>query len=130
VTGVAARSPLAVAPGVHAFTEGAIIDTLARHGERLGAVTRIDAGDPDALRDWARAEGLAQIVHPWIPVGPAADTARPLLAAAQDAGIGVVPLLRPYDAASRPHATAGFFRFRETIPRLVTELSLAPDRAA
>jgi deoxyribodipyrimidine photo-lyase len=130
VTGVAARSPLAVAPGVLAFTEGAIADTRARHGDRLGEVTRIDAADPEALRDWARTNGLAQIVHPWIPVGPAADTARPLLAAAGDAGIGVVPLLRPYDAASRPHATAGFFRFREAIPRLVAELSLAPDRAA
>jgi deoxyribodipyrimidine photo-lyase len=130
LTGVAARSPLAVSAAVHAFTEGAIIDALSRHGDRLGAVTRIDAADPAALQLWARDIGLAQIVHPWIPVGPAADTARPLLAGAAEAEIGVVPLLRPYDAASWPHATAGFFRFREAIPRLVADLALAPDRAA
>jgi deoxyribodipyrimidine photo-lyase len=130
VTGVAARSPLAVSPAVHAFTDGAIADALTRHRDRLGPVTRIDAADAGALRDWARGNGLAQIAHPWIPTGPASDTVQPLLGAAGTDGIAVVPLLRAYDAACWPHATAGFFRFREAIPRLLADLSLSPDRAA
>jgi deoxyribodipyrimidine photo-lyase len=130
VTGVAARSPLTVSPAVHAFTDGAVGDTLARHGDRLGPVARIDAAEAGALRDWARGNGLAQIVHPYVPAGPAADTAQPLLDAARTGGLAVVPLLRAYDAACWPHATAGFFRFREAIPRLLADLSLSPDRAA
>jgi deoxyribodipyrimidine photo-lyase len=131
VPGVFARSPLAVAPAVVAFTDGAIADATARHSGALGPVTRFVAAPArSALVDWARARGIGQIVMPYVPVGPAADTLAPLIAAARAANLPLVEVLRPYDAAAWPHATAGFFRFREMIPQLVKELGLASGRAA
>ncbi|MGI1663126.1 FAD-binding domain-containing protein [Palleronia sp. KMU-117] len=126
VPGVGSRSPLAVAPRVESFTRGAIADALSRHAAQLGEVTVLEAAEPSALSDWARAQNLDQIVLPHVPTGPAADRLAPLLAEARGRGLDVVRVLRPYDAAAWPHATAGFFRFREAIPRLIDDLGLAP----
>lgn len=126
VPGVHSRSPLSVAPMVERFTEGAIADALSRHGALLGDVTTLPDPGNTALADWAAARDLDQIILPHVPTGPAADRLAPLLADAQARGISVVRTMRRYDAAAWPHATAGFFRFREAIPRLLDDLGLAP----
>jgi deoxyribodipyrimidine photo-lyase len=122
-----ARSPLAVAPQVAAFTAEAARDALARLDLPAGPV----ATGPDAARrivDWARAEGLAQVVAPHAPVGPTAAALDALAAALAAQGIRLVRPLRGWDARAWPHATHGFFRFRERIPALVA--ALASERAA
>jgi deoxyribodipyrimidine photo-lyase len=126
VPGVRSRSPLAVAPMVEDFTRGAIADALSRHGALLGEVTVLEASAATALADWAGARGIDQIVLPYVPAGPAADRLATLLAEARARGLSIAQVLRPYDAAAWPHATAGFFRFREAIPRLIDDLGLAP----
>jgi deoxyribodipyrimidine photo-lyase len=105
----ARRSPLAVSPGVIAFTEGAARDAVARHAERLGPVTW--ATTPEDAARWAAA--FEQIVTPYAPTGPAREALDPLPA---------LHLLRRFDAMCWPHATAGFFKFKDRIPAFVAEL--------
>jgi len=130
ILGVAARSPLAVAPAVNAFTDGAIADAVTRHRADLGELTMPGPDVEWSVADWARSHAIAQIVLPHVPVGPAADRLAPILAEAEAAKVRVARVLRPYDAAAWPHATAGFFRFRGEIPRLIADLGPAPGRAA
>ena len=106
-------SPLAVAPMVTEWEEAAARDMTARWADRLGDIPRIDD-----VAGWARAHDLEQIVTPYAPVGPEADA---LVRAERDLGPGIrlVRLRRAFDDAAWPHATHGFFRFRERIPELV-----------
>jgi len=109
----AARSQLHVAQGVHDFVSGALDDTAAR----LGGADRLDG--PDAIAGWAARERLDHIVTPWLPTGPTPDALRPALA---DAGVPVHQIRRAYDSAAWPYATAGFFKFKDKIPKLIGQL--------
>jgi deoxyribodipyrimidine photo-lyase len=104
---------------VHDFTAALIADMTARE-PRLGPVTPV-AGTADILR-WATRANLAEVIAPHIPTGPAKDATEGLARALSDAGIRLTRPLRPYDAAAWPHATHGFFRFREAIPRLLGDI--------
>ncbi|MEO1453127.1 MAG: FAD-binding domain-containing protein [Pseudomonadota bacterium] len=114
------RSPLAVAQSVQEFTDGAMTDCAARFGAQLGPVTG-PVGDPQAVARWARDLGLQQIVVPYPPVGPAAERLD-AVASALKSDVSVVRMLRPYDALCWPAATAGFFKFKEKIPRFIGEI--------
>jgi deoxyribodipyrimidine photo-lyase len=114
----AARSPLLVAPMVGDFTAALIADMAARDASRLGPVTSV-AGTDDILH-WARTAGLATVIAPHVPVGPAADATAGLALALAQSGIRLIRPLRPFDAAAWPQAGQGFFRFREAIPDLLT----------
>jgi deoxyribodipyrimidine photo-lyase len=107
----AGLSPLMPAPHLRDHVRGAMEDTAARWGARLGPVTWLAGAEE--IADWAAREGLAQIVTPWPCTGPAAEAL---------AGTGVRRLVRPYDAAAWPHATHGFFRFRKRIPELLARV--------
>ncbi len=114
-----ALSPLEVAPHVSGFATRAAEDTVARYGARLAHVTWPDA-DADALAKWAEAAGIDQIVTPYAPVGPAAQILQTLRTRA-----GALPLhqiRRAYDSHAWPHATHGFFRFKDKIPVLLGEM--------
>jgi deoxyribodipyrimidine photo-lyase len=110
---VAGRSPLAVADGVQRFTAAATGDALTR----LGApeAPRFGAGDLTALLDLAEAEGVAQIVTPYAPTGPVASALADLARLAEGRGITLARILRDHDRQAWPHATHGFFRFREAM---------------
>ncbi len=128
LSGVAARSPLEVAPHVQHFTHGAITDVATRFTSRLGEISPGVHG-PDAARDlldWARAHRLEQIVTPYAPVGPTAETLAACETVLASAGITLVRRIRHYDAMCWPHATAGFFRFKEKIPDFTASLSGTP----
>lgn len=111
------RSPGGAAPLVAAFVAGAADDAAARIAV---PVTRLT--EADGLLPWAVALDLQQVIVPQAPVGWTADALRPALVALQAAGIRVVRQLRPHDADAWPHATHGFFRFREAIPDLLGRL--------
>lgn len=114
-------SPFHVAPKPLEFSEAVLADTAARWAARLGPVTG-PASTPDALVSWARDMGLTTLVTPYAPVGPTADlfaSAKPKLAAH---GIRLAQIQRPFDARAWPHATHGFFRFKEAIPKLLKAL--------
>ncbi|APX10678.1 FAD-binding domain-containing protein [Tateyamaria omphalii] len=112
-------SPLSVAPHVAAFADAAAQDTVDRFDARLGAVSVV-APTSDALAAWASAAGVDQLITPYAPVGPAADVL------ARFGNLDDTPPLRrirrPYDSAAWPHATHGFFRFKDKIPKLLGEL--------
>ncbi len=112
------RSPLHVAPHLETFSRGAMADVAARFGARLGE-TSAPVTDTDSLVTWARRTGARQIVTPYAPVGPNADALRALSRALAPDGIRLIRLRRPYDSAAWPYATAGFFKFKEKIPKLV-----------
>lgn len=101
------RSPLQVAPLVTDFVAGAMRDCHTRFADRLGRVSVISA---DALADWRKAEGLEQVVMAHPPVGPTADALR---------NVDALRVLRAYDLDAWPHATHGFFRFKDAIPKLL-----------
>jgi deoxyribodipyrimidine photo-lyase len=101
------RSPLQTAPMVQEFVAGAMADCQTRLAARLGDISIITPAD---LPAWQRSHGLEQMVTSYLPVGPAAD----LLGKA-----GLVQLMRPFDQNAWPHATGGFFRFRERVPQML-----------
>jgi deoxyribodipyrimidine photo-lyase len=107
------RSPLAVAEPVHRFTAAAVSDTL----ERLGATDaqRFGRSDLSALLDLAESAGATQIVTAYAPTGPAASALSDLARAAAPRGLTLARILRDHDRFAWPHATHGFFRFREAV---------------
>jgi deoxyribodipyrimidine photo-lyase len=115
---VQARSPLHVAPHLEGFVAGAMADVTARWADRLGKVAAPMA-DVAALAAWARESGARQIVTPHAPVGPNATALRTLEAALTPDGIRLIRVQRRFDSTAWPHATAGFFKFKEKIPALV-----------
>jgi deoxyribodipyrimidine photo-lyase len=108
---VAGRSPLAVADPVHRFTRGALADARAR----LGAADAPVFDDEGALLDHAAAAGIAQIVTLHAPTGPVAQRLKVLARTGEARGIRLVRVLRDHDRQAWPHATHGFFRFREAV---------------
>lgn len=116
LTHVAGRSPLPVAGPVHRFVAGAMGDTLARLGGPDAPV--FDAAEarslPDLL-DLCAREGIRQIVTALAPTGPVATCLTALGAEADRRGIALVRVLRDHDRLAWPHATHGFFRFREAV---------------
>jgi deoxyribodipyrimidine photo-lyase len=121
-----ARSPLTISPLVTAFTDGAVADALARHAPRLGAIGNCHRGDGSAaaLADWAADAGLTQVIAPHAPAGPSGERLEHLSHRLGQSGIRLVRVMRPFDRAAWPLATHGFFRFKESIPRLVRDLGL------
>jgi deoxyribodipyrimidine photo-lyase len=113
------RSPLPVADGVLRFEAAALADAAARAGVSPVALR---ADDPDALARWAAAAGAAQIATAYVTQGPLRDwldAAAPALAAR---GIALCEWQRDWDRAIWPHATAGFFKVKQQIPRLLDTL--------
>ena len=119
--------PLRTAALVTQFTEDALRDTLHRftpEGRPLLDPSDVhDVVDVDGLISWAQAHNLKQIVACYAPVGPTADQ----LAQAQKPlavqGISLVTIMAPYDRMAWPHATRGFFRFKESIAHFITQIS-------
>ena len=109
----AGRSPLTVSSRVRDWTR-AIAQDVA------GPDTPVFEGAA-ALVAWAGAQDIDQLVVPYTPVGPA----REILDAAELAL--PMPLIRPlraWDAATWPHATAGFFK---TKAQMGTTLASIPQ---
>ncbi len=102
-----ARSPLAVSDRVTSFVATALQNTESRFADRLGPVTQIS---PDTINDWAKAHDITQIVTSYIPTGPTKDTVT---------HPNLTQIMRPYDSTAWPHATHGFFKFKDKIPHLL-----------
>lgn len=117
------RSPLGPpAPLVAAFTAHALADGRDRAASAFAApADALDGLTASALATWARDHELTAIVTPFAPVGPTRDRLDAAAAALAGEGISLTPMLRDWDARAWPHATRGFFPFRERIPALLRE---------
>lgn len=114
------RSPAGCAATVAAWTEAALEDGLARAARHFTApATPLPA---DAVAGWAAGHGLATVVTPWAPVGWTAEALADIEAALAARGIRLHRIRRPWDSLCWPHATRGFFPFRERIPELLRAL--------
>jgi deoxyribodipyrimidine photo-lyase len=110
----AQRSPLPVSEPVLRFTDAALADALARAEAHHDApASRLDALDHGAVGEWARAHGLAAVVTPYAPVGPAAERLALVEEGLAGAGIHLMRLRRPWDERAWPLATKGYFPFRD-----------------
>ena len=123
------RSPLGASPLVGDFVDGAVDDTIERLAGRLG-VPSIRCPDVDAIVDWATREVLRQVVTAYVPVGPTATAVQNLSRVLAGHDIRLVQVVRKWDAAAWPHATRGFFPFREKIPAILRQVSTPTQTAA
>ncbi|MEL6752014.1 MAG: deoxyribodipyrimidine photolyase, partial [Pseudomonadota bacterium] len=98
---------------VDAFDREALADVRARNagGGELPM--------PDALADWVADNALEQIVMPYCPVGPVRDALMPALAKLH---IETIEIRREWDSAFWPAATAGFFKVKKRIPKVLDNL--------
>lgn len=112
------RSPLEISPQLSKFVTGLAGDVAGRWSDRLGNIPVIS---PDMIENHAQRLECQQIVSPFAPVGPNADSLRDL---AQGSGLTIRQHRREYDSLCWPHATRGFFKFKENIPSLLKTLGL------
>jgi deoxyribodipyrimidine photo-lyase len=107
------RSTLAVNPIVTAFVDDALTDTAHRRGQP--DAPRFTDATLEPLADHLAAQGIAQLATPYAPIGPTAAALQRLAPLLEERGIRLARLLRDHDAVAWPHATHGFFRFREAV---------------
>jgi deoxyribodipyrimidine photo-lyase len=125
--GIAAVALLTLPPMAHPegpvarFARGAGDDALDRAARVFSVPAEPIA--PTRIREWARSIGVSEVAAAFAPVGRAAAALGQAGVALEREGIRLVQLRRDFDQQAWPHATAGFFRFREQIPRLVAGLS-------
>ena len=117
----AGRSPLPVSDKVRRFTQGAMADARASWADRMGQAGPT-TDEPAIIADWAGDLGLEQLITAHAPIGPAASALDRLEALLARQDIALVRRIRPHDQSAWPHATAGFFRFKDHIPDLVRDL--------
>lgn len=99
---------------VAGFRSSALEDGLQRAAAHFGAP--ILTGDTLAI---AQKLGVSQIVTAYAPIGPIADQLTALAQAGSAQGVTLHRVRRDWDTAAWPHATKGFFPFREKIPTLL-----------
>ena len=107
---------------VAAFTAQALADGRARAGAHYGVeASALDGLTASAILPWLRAHDATALVTPYAPVGPVRDRLDNLERGLAAEDIAVSRILRPWDARAWPHATRGFFPFRERIPALLRD---------
>jgi deoxyribodipyrimidine photo-lyase len=99
---------------IEVFRSGLRADAAARCGAALPA--RLTATSVIAV---ARAAGVERVLTPQAPVGPTAALLCAIEPALSAAGISLHRVRRVWDATAWPHASKGFFAFRQVIPRLL-----------
>ena len=94
-----------------AFVAGALGDCVARAAEHFGCNARLI--EPTAVAAAARDAGVRLVLTPTAPVGPVAEAVARLQAELAAEGVALQPLRRPWDERLWPHATKGYFAFKE-----------------
>jgi deoxyribodipyrimidine photo-lyase len=115
-------SPFASSEKVLQFVDDLMQEQDGRWSERLGSIKPVMTVD-DIVKE-AQKLGVTQIVSPYAAVGPAQDMLQNLQEAAASYDISIVRYLNAYDLMCWPHATHGFFRSKEHIPKFVQALGL------
>ncbi|MFN4057736.1 MAG: FAD-binding domain-containing protein [Roseinatronobacter sp.] len=116
------RSPRDVADGVLRFEEGALADAVGRASVPVLGTLR--AGVPRDLASFAAKHGARQIATPYIPEGPLRDWLRQAEPALKAEGITLSEWRRDWDSAIWPQASAGFFKVRQAIPRILQNFGM------
>jgi predicted nucleic acid-binding protein len=124
VMGAACLAPTPVSdpqsPAAH-FTHGALEDGLTRARQFFSVEAQPRPLSPDEVTAWAKGLGVKEIVTPYAPVGLNAWTLDDVANRLARENIRLVRLRRDFDARAWPHAKAGFFKFKEAIPKLINQ---------
>ena len=115
------RSDLPVNPIIRDFEVAALTDTVERLARPAQALI---ARDPRMLVDWAGRADASQILTGYVPAGPLRDWMKQAQAHLDAADISLCEWQREWDAQIWPHATAGFFKVKKQIPRILNELGM------
>ncbi|MEL6126278.1 MAG: FAD-binding domain-containing protein [Pseudomonadota bacterium] len=117
------RTAAGSSPDVEAFDRAALADAGARARDAFGPKeVAIDDPNPEALIACATGCRATQIVTPFVPVGPVRDWMVRNQGAFDQAGCPITEVQRDWDRKVWPHATAGFFKVKKQIPKLITDL--------
>ena len=111
-----------MADAVLAFEAGALNDAAIRQN---ATPVRLTATDPECLANWAVDVGAKQIFTPFVTRGPLRDWLDQAELVLTKSGITLCEQRRDWDNAIWPHATAGFFKIRKHIPRIIDQTVLA-----
>jgi deoxyribodipyrimidine photo-lyase len=109
-----------LSPEASRFAQGALRDTLARHGGQLYQGHNWSA----AIETAAQQAKTKHILTAHIPVGPVADGFAHTRKALTAKGYEISHKIRAYDSLLWPHATKGFFKLKKQIPTLLEVLDL------
>lgn len=93
---------------VTSFLKGAIASTLEKQGGVL-----LDGNLSDALEKWIQSEHLDSVIVSYPTVGPTKD-----YLSTQQLPVCVHYFVRDWDRLLWPHATAGFFKLKEVLPKM------------
>jgi hypothetical protein len=109
---------------VGAFTGGALTDGLERASEHFAVEASVLEGlRASEVLPWLQAHDVTTLVTPYAPVGPVRHLLDQLRTDLASEGIALSHVLRPWDSHAWPHASRGFFPFRERIPMLLRDNS-------
>ena len=118
------RSPNGISPRVAGFISNAMSTTIEFANELDIPVVQCDPGDVNGIINTVSASGVKQVITPFAPVGPAQDVLGVIEDRAIENNISFTRLARSYDRETWPHATKGFFKFKEAIPSFIARLRL------
>lgn len=108
------------------FVRSAAADAAARTAAHFDCPESVtDRLDAATLVTAAQAAGVRQIVTPYAPVGPVADALARTAPELARHGIALTQIRRAWDSRYWPHATKGFFAFKERMPATSGEVAEA-----
>jgi deoxyribodipyrimidine photo-lyase len=127
ICGVAIFAPeepvLAVSPVVSAFKTAAMADATARAHAHFGHTPTAVTSSQDLLQLAAQSKASG-ILTATVPVGPTQDALASWREALAAANAPLFETTRRWDELFWPHATAGFFKLKDRIPRVLAQLDL------
>ncbi len=122
---VAADADLLWGDGARQFVTSAATDVTTRAVAHFNCpASVIKTLDAETLAASAKAAGVKQIITPYAPIGPVAETIAGLVPLLAKQGITLVTVRREWDSRFWPHAKKGFFAFKERMPALLRENGL------
>lgn len=102
------------------FAGAAAADAATRAAANFGCAANVSPRlDTDTLMAAAQAAGVRRIVTPFAPVGPVADALAEITPVLADHGIALSQVRRAWDSQFWPHATKGYFAFKEQMPTAI-----------
>ncbi|MCU0837354.1 MAG: deoxyribodipyrimidine photolyase [Rhodospirillales bacterium] len=121
-----ARSPLPSGALAASFSRGAVVDALDRVAAASRCPTEVlpETTSSSDVVAWAKSAGIRSVLTPYAPIGPAAEWLQSLAGLLSAEGISLVRIRRDWDDALWPHATKGFFSFKEKVPSVLRQLGV------
>ena len=119
------QSPWPFGDKARAFVSSASDDAVEQLQGRLKIEAKcVPEFDVEAIVEQARQISVETVVTAEAPVGPLADGLKRLEQELNQAGLVLHRVRNDWDARAWPHATRGFFPFKQNIPKLLQQAGL------